>query len=83
LDIREALNKIFWDKREKIADYEITFIHRGVHEDRKTVPCSIIARIGPSWFIYKTDEEEALIPFHRIITIKNTKTKRTIWSKKT
>ncbi len=79
LDIRRALNKIFWDKREKIANYEITFIHRGAHEDRKTIPFSIITKIGPSWFIYKTVEEEAFIPFHRITAIKNTKTKRVIW----
>lgn len=80
--IREVLNRLLWDKREHIADYEVAFIHRGGYKNQKTIPCSIITQIGPSWFIYWSEEEEATIPFHRILAIKNVKTGEVIWSKK-
>jgi len=80
--LRQILNKLVWDERERLVEYEITFIHRGAPRDRMTVPCSIITKIGPSWFTYKSREEEAIIPFHRIIEIRNVKTDRLLWGKK-
>lgn len=80
--LRQILNKLVWDKREAVADYEVTFIHRGVPGDRKTIPCRIITQIGSSWFKYKSEGEAAIIPFHRIIEIKNVRNGQVVWSKK-
>ena len=80
--LRQILNKLVWDEREAIADYEVTFIHRGGDGDRKTIPCGIITQIGPSWFTYKSEEESAIIPFHRILEIRNLRDGQVIWSKK-
>lgn len=80
--LRQILNKLVWDKREAIANYEVTFIHRGIPGDRKTIPCRIITQIGPSWFTYESEEESAIIPFHRILEIKNVRNRQVIWSKK-
>lgn len=77
------MNKLLWDSRENIADYELTFIHRGAPGDVKTIPCSLIKEVKTSWFIYKSEEEEeVVIPFHRILEIRNTTTGQAIWRKK-
>lgn len=80
--LRQILNKLVWDEREAIADYEVTFIHRGEYGDRKTIQCGIITQMGPSWFTYKTEGETAIIPFHRILEIRNVKNGQVIWRKK-
>lgn len=83
MTIREVLNRIFWDKRESPEDYEVTFIHRGAYMDRKTVPCGSIDRVRSSWFTYESEEEgEVLIPFHRVLEIRNVKTGQLVWRKK-
>jgi uncharacterized protein (UPF0248 family) len=78
---REIFNKIFWDKREKPENYFVTFIHRGAPQDRKTIPCTSIVKVERSWFIYSVEGEETLIPFHRILEIKNIKTGKVLWRK--
>lgn len=80
--LRQILNKLVWDERETIADYEIKFIHRGIPGDSKIIPCRIITQIGSSWFTYESVEENAIIPFHRILEIKNVRTGQVIWGKK-
>jgi len=75
------LNKIRWNKRFNPEDYVITFIHRGVKDNKKTIPYRLIASIGKSWFTYKSEEEEVFIPYHRILEIKNIKTGEILWSK--
>ncbi len=82
--IRDFLNRIFWDPRENRTDYEVIFIHRGAYMDRKSLPCTAIKEVRSSWFIYETPEEgEVLIPFHRIIEIRNLKTGKTAWKRHT
>jgi uncharacterized protein (UPF0248 family) len=80
--LRDVLNKILWDKREKPEDYEITFIHRGVHMDRKRLKYDLITGVKSSYFTYEEGGEEVLIPLHRIIEVRNSKTERVIWSKR-
>ena len=65
---REALNKILWDKKLNVNDFDVTFIHRGAEKDEKTIPCSSIVKVGRSWFLYRAGEGEfeTFIPFHRI-----------------
>ncbi len=81
VNIKEILNKIFWDKRLNIENHVITFIHRGAKEDKKTIPCKLIVKTGKSWFLYKNMEDETFIPYHRILEIKNIKTGEILWKK--
>jgi hypothetical protein len=80
--IRDILNQILWDKRLRAEDYVITFIHRGAENDEKTVPFQSITTISTSFFSYKEDAEDIIIPFHRILKIENIKTREIIWKKK-
>jgi len=83
--VSDLLNKILWDKRERPEYYEITFIHRGAHMNRKTIPCKSVTEVERSWFIYKSEVgEDVLIPFHRVTEIRNVKNKEIVFkSKKT
>jgi hypothetical protein len=83
LSLREVLNKIFWDKRLNVEDYVLTFIHRGVEGDKKTISCKSIIKVGRSWFIYRSTKNmgEVFIPYHRVLEIKNIKTGKVLWKK--
>jgi len=81
LTLRDALNKILWDKRQNPTEYEVTFIHRGAPSDTRTIRFSSIVIIGSSWFVY-CDGEEVLIPYHRVLAVRNARTGVTIWSKR-
>ncbi|MFQ6074945.1 MAG: RNA repair domain-containing protein [Candidatus Bathyarchaeia archaeon] len=81
--IRDILNKVLWTASNNIANYEVTFIHRGAPMDRKTILLSSIMVVKSSWFTYIGEgEEEVPIPFHRIIEIRNVKTGQVLWSKR-
>jgi uncharacterized protein (UPF0248 family) len=81
---RAVLNKIHWDEKLKVKDYEVTFIHRGAERDERTISCSTIVQVGRSWFLYREGEGsvETLIPFHRILKIRNMRTGDILWLKK-
>lgn len=79
--IRDILNKIFWDPKKNRFDYEIVFIHRGACNDKKRLSCGVIKEVKSSWFTYDGENEEVVIPFHRIIEILNIKTGKTVWEK--
>ena len=80
--LKNILNKVFWDKRENPDDYILTFIHRGGGEDVKTIQLRKIVDVGNSWFAYGDAEEgETTIPFHRVISIKNTRSGEVLWRK--
>jgi len=83
LPLKNIFNKIFWDSRVDKQDYFITFVHRGAPSDEKTIPASIIKRVGKSWFSYEDRGEETMIPMHRVITVKNMKTGTVLWRKRT
>jgi uncharacterized protein (UPF0248 family) len=83
LPLKNIFNKIFWDSRVDKQDYIITFVHRGAPSDEKTIPAFIIKRVGKSWFSYEDQGEETIIPMHRVITVKNTKTGAVLWRKRT
>src|SRR4030042_3103073 len=82
IPLKNIFNKIFWDKRANIEDFEITYIHRGAPKDQKTIAASLITQVGKSWFVYKDKSNKNQIPMHRIITIKNIKTGDFLWTKK-
>jgi uncharacterized protein (UPF0248 family) len=82
IPLKNIFNKIFWDKRVNIEDFEITYIHRGAPKNQKTIVASLITEVGKSWFTYKDQINENKIPMHRIIAIKNTKTGDFLWTKR-
>ncbi|NVM53635.1 MAG: DUF504 domain-containing protein [Candidatus Helarchaeota archaeon] len=81
--IRKLLNRMKWDSKENISDYEITFLHRGIEPSNlKTYPADLIKEIKISYLLFMTeDQEEIVIPFHRIRRIYNKKTNQIIWEK--
>jgi uncharacterized protein (UPF0248 family) len=81
--IRKILNQIKWDSNKTLADYEITFLHRGAPEDLKTYPAEKIQEIESSYLLFIDEEtdEDIVIPFHRIRKIYNKKTKEIVWEK--
>ncbi len=82
--IRKILNQIKWDPDENISNYKISYLHRGAPNDQKTITADIIKEIKGSFltFLDETEEEEeVVIPFHRIRKIYNKITKKIIWQK--
>ena len=80
---RAILNKIIWDMRLNVDDYEVTFIHRGSERDEKTISCGSIVKVGRSWFLYREGEgrSETFIPLHRILRISNIHNGNILWLK--
>ncbi|MEM3506958.1 MAG: RNA repair domain-containing protein [Candidatus Bathyarchaeia archaeon] len=78
--LRNLLNKIIWSKSNDAENFEITFIHRGEVNNRKSILAKNIIKVGKSCFYYK-ENGETLIPFHRIVLIKNLKSGKVLWKK--
>lgn len=70
-----------WDTRERADEYLITYRHRGAPDDVKRIRASSIRKLGKSYFTLKdeSDSEETVIPFHRIIEIRNLQEGTIIW----
>ncbi|MEM3737215.1 MAG: RNA repair domain-containing protein [Candidatus Bathyarchaeia archaeon] len=75
------LGKIFWSGSMPVEDFTVTFIHRGAVSDKKTIPFSSILKISRACFTYRSNGEEILIPLHRVLEVKNTKTGVSLWRK--
>jgi uncharacterized protein (UPF0248 family) len=75
------LGKIFWTESATVEGFTVTFIHRGAPEDTKTIIFSSIVKVGRSWFTYRSNGGETLIPFHRILEVKNIRTCTSLWKK--
>jgi len=75
--LRNIFNKIFWDEREDPRDYEITYAHRGAEGDKRTISAKDVKDVRASWIILRS--EGRLIPFHRILTIKNIRNGKVLW----
>lgn len=83
MTIRDILNALFWDSRQRKDDYEIVYLHRGAPMNRRVVACKLVTKIRPIWFTYVDERgRETVIPFHRILEIRNVKTGESIWRKK-
>lgn len=81
--LRSILNRMTWDKRERVEDYVVYFTHRGVPGDTRMINASLITKVGRSWFTYAAAEsDETLIPFHRVRRIVNVQTGKAIWRKR-
>ena len=78
--LRNVLNKLRWDKRENAEKYLITYRHRGVQGDVKRIRASDVQKLGKSYFTLSDEpNSEAVIPFHRIIEIRNLQEGKVIW----
>ncbi|MHA1301015.1 MAG: hypothetical protein ACTSO9_16465, partial [Candidatus Helarchaeota archaeon] len=52
MKLREILNKIKWDPQLKGKNYQISFIHRGIPGNRKTIESKNIDKISSNFFSY-------------------------------
>lgn len=83
MTLRNVLNRIKWDPEESGQAYEITYVHRGVTGDKRTIPFSSIKEIHSSWFIYvDLDVGEVTIPFHRILEVRHAESGKLVWKKR-
>jgi len=84
--LKNILNRLRWDERENPEQYIITYRHRGAPDDMIRIPASKIKNLGKSYFTIldnlQTRSEETIIPFHRILEIRNVSNGRVIWIKK-
>ncbi len=71
--LKNILNKLRWDEKENPNDYLITYRHRGAPGDVKQIKASMIRSLGKSYFTLseRAGDEESVIPFHRILEIRN------------
>ena len=83
MTLRDVLNRILWDPREKGLPYCLTFIHRGAPGDARTVMVSDIEEVRSSWFLLR-DRAEGLvtIPFHRVLEVREIGSGKTVWQKR-
>ncbi len=79
--LRAIFNRIIWDDKERKENYEITYIHRGASNDRKTIHMNSITKVEKSTFIYTDNGAEITIPFHRVLIVRNIETGNIIWKK--
>jgi uncharacterized protein (UPF0248 family) len=79
--LKNVLNRLRWDSNEDPEDYVITYRHRGAPDDVKIVRASTIKNLGKSYFtIQEVDgPDESVIPFHRILEIRNTIDDSLVW----
>jgi uncharacterized protein (UPF0248 family) len=83
VQIRECLNMIRWNSSTKEEEYEVSFLHRNEEIEKKTIPFPQITTISSSWFHYLNQSNiETLIPFHRILEIRNVRANEILWKRK-
>jgi len=81
--IRNVLNKIRWHKGFDPKDYEVYIVHRGAPGDVKVVPTSCITQVLSKGFKFKdADGDEKVIPYHRVLLIRNRISGDVLFSKK-
>jgi len=71
-NIRDFLNKIIWDPREKPKKYIIRYLSRGMPNNFVEIRGNTIIKVYHRGFEYRDLEgEKTYIPFHRILEIRN------------
>ena len=65
ITVKDLLNKIKWDKREKPADYKIFYFDR-ITKSKIEIPYTAIKRLEGTFMILEKQGEEVNIPLHRI-----------------
>ena len=83
MQIREYLNMIRWNSKINEEEFEVSFLHRDDGSEKKTIAFPQITTISSSWFYYVSQQNtETLIPFHRILEVRNTRTDEIVWKRK-
>jgi len=83
MTLRNVLNKIRWDSNSDVSSYQITYIHRGDVGDKRTILFSDLLEIHSSWFLCRDSSfGEIMIPFHRVVEVRNQKSDEIIWRKR-
>jgi uncharacterized protein (UPF0248 family) len=79
--LKNILNKLRWDNKENPGNYVIIYRHRGAPEDVKKILASQMKSLGKSYFTIQSEieGEETVIPFHRIIEIRNLPNDSIVW----
>jgi uncharacterized protein (UPF0248 family) len=79
--LKNILNRLRWDNQERPENYVIAYRHRGAPDDVKRIRASSIVKLGKSYFTIQESaaSEESVIPFHRILEIRNTTDDTVIW----
>jgi len=79
--LKNILNRLRWEVTENPENYLITYRHRGAPGDIKQIRASHIKTIGKSYFTFQDNlsEEETLIPYHRVLEIRNTMKDSITW----
>lgn len=65
ITIKELLNKIKYDEREKPEEYAIYYLDR-IQNKLLQLKYSDILRIEDSFMVVNKDGEETMIPLHRV-----------------
>jgi len=74
--LRELISKILWHPKFNPEDFEIVYLHRGAEDNKKVISMDEV-HIEGSFIVYNTTH----IPFHRILEIRNKKTKKILFRK--
>ena len=67
--IQDLINKIKWDKNEHPSEYAIGYEDR-VLKKIIEIKFTDIKRIEDGFMVLERDNEEAMIPLHRVRTVK-------------
>ncbi|MDI6644669.1 MAG: RNA repair domain-containing protein [Methanobacteriaceae archaeon] len=73
---KNILNMLLWHPEIKIANCEITYLHRGVRGNLKTISGSKIKKLEKGFMVLK---DGSMVPLHRIIRIECGQ--KIIWNK--
>lgn len=63
------------------ARYEVVYIHRGAENDQAVIDMSMVGTIAKGSFTLS--DGETMIPFHRVIRVRNLEDGRILWEKRT
>lgn len=78
---RDVLNKLKWSPNSNFEKYELVIIHRGAPGDVKAIKCRDILDLGRGFFEASMAGKKTMIPYHRIIEIREINGKA-IWKKR-
>jgi uncharacterized protein (UPF0248 family) len=68
--IRDLLNREKWASKAGLGELEVVILHRGAPEDLKVISGESIADIAPRAMLVREDDEESVIPYHRVRIIR-------------
>ncbi|ACP36725.1 Protein of unknown function DUF504 [Sulfolobus islandicus Y.G.57.14] len=80
MKIKDAVNMIRWEYREKIDDYVIIIIDRLTENGLKEISFSELDAVDNN-YLYLKSEENTVIPLHRVLMIKRKSDNALIWKR--